>query len=519
MSDPKPVPYQPKGITPFHFQNQGAHRLGSNWNAMLGDEPGLGKTLQAIMACDLVGARTILVLCPSIGKAHWRSKFMAHQTTPRPVHMLNTRTQPVPQSVATGNAVVIANFDLVAQDGLALSSLKRAAWDVVIIDEAHALKTRTAQRTKAIYGKKTDRVGSITEKARYVWPMSGTFAPNHAGELWTHLHALFPDLIKTRAGRPLTEDEFVDLFCETRVKTFGRQIIGSRNLDHLKPILHRAMLRRRKRDVLPDLPPLTFDALVVNPHDASLTPETLDLLRASDKKLLKEVPEFDEFDITTSLRALRNNEHISVQRRLVGQIKADIVAPLILEHLATTKRKIIVFAYHHEVIDKIMLRLAQANVKAVKIDGRTPQGSRDFAEKAFMEDPDTMVFVGQITAAGTTLTLTAASDVLFVEASWVPVENFQAACRAHRIGQHDGVLARFLALEGTLDHHIMAAYVRKSMELADLMNDETPPVIAATGTDVGTLDDFIAPVVKNAKTGGAKPRGNDRSKSPFSTVP
>jgi SNF2 family DNA or RNA helicase len=82
------------------------------------------------------------------------------------------------------------------------------------------------------------------------------------------------------------------------------------------------------------------------------------------------------------------------------------------------------------------------------------------------------VFIGQVKAAGTAITLTAASEVAIVEPSWVPGDNVQAICRAHRLGQHDSVLASFLYLPGTLDQRIMTVFRRKAHEIAELQGDQ-----------------------------------------------
>jgi SWI/SNF-related matrix-associated actin-dependent regulator 1 of chromatin subfamily A len=464
-----------QAFTLYPYQTTGAAWLSSLAAGLLGDEPGLGKTIQAITASDTVGALSVLVLCQSVGKSHWREKFLIHQTIKRAVTVINGTSQAVPLE-----GVVIVNYDVVSRaDCMTTKALLRRKWDVVIIDEGHALKTRTSKRTKVVYGKKTDRIGSLTETAKHVWVLSGTLAPNHAGELWTHLHALAPITITDpHKGRPLTEDEFVQHFCMYRDTVFGRQITGSKNIETLRGQLAPVMIRRRKADVLTDLPPLTFDTVVVNPNDAKVPASLLrelghvEMELSSDLAFANDFAKNDAPELVDILKGMRTDTHIATQRRLVGQIKAQIAIDLVAGEIKGSREKIILFAYHQEVIDALMTGLADAGLGAVKIDGRDKSSDRDQSVHAFMTDPACQVFVGQITAAGTSITLTSASNVLFVEPSWVPSENVQAACRAHRIGQLDGVLARFLALDGSLDKQIMAAHVRKARDIAALMDDD-----------------------------------------------
>ena len=134
--------------------------------------------------------------------------------------------------------------------------------------------------------------------------------------------------------------------------------------------------------------------------------------------------------------------------------------------LDANARKLIVFAWHREVIEKAMIGLA--SFRPVCIVGGTSDEDREDAIDKFQNDPMTRIFIGNIKAAGTVITLTAASDVVFLESSWTPNENYQAACRAHRIGQKDGVLARVLCLEHSVDAIIQRVLVRKQNELVTL---------------------------------------------------
>lgn len=460
----------------YAYQRDAVGILASRKNALLAHEPGLGKTATAIAAADHVNARRILVICLAVGKSHWATEFSRFQKIPRPVSVIHKATQPVP-----ADGVVILNYDLISRtDNMLLKRLTAQPWDVLICDEAHALKSRTANRTKAVYGRKCDRKSGIAALSHRVWLLTGTPMPSNASELWTHLHALVPDTIQHVPGQPMNEHQFIDRFCTWRDTPFGRQITGSRHLPDLRERMKHFMDRKRKTDVLTDLPPLAFDTLVVNPNDAKNVPA--DVLRelGHHEMAVVDHPAFEALmeeranDILSVLSVIKNDTHITTQRRLTGRIKAEIALDLVKQELAGTKKKIIVFAHHTAVIDRLMEGFADAGLGVVKIDGRDNHHERDQSVKAFQTDDKIRVFVGQIQAAGTSITLTAASDVLFVEASWVPSENVQAACRAHRIGQRDGVLARFLTLDGSLDRQIMNTLTRKAREISQLIDNETP---------------------------------------------
>jgi hypothetical protein len=128
-----------------------------------------------------------------------------------------------------------------------------------------------------------------------------------------------------------------------------------------------------------------------------------------------------------------------------------------------------VFAWHRSVIAG--LGQALLDFAPLTITGETSPAERAAVVDLFQTKPVHRVFIGQILAAGTAVTLTAASDVAIVEPSWVPGENAQAIARAHRLGQLFSVLASFLYLPNTLDQQIMRAYRRKAEEVSELYRD------------------------------------------------
>jgi SNF2 family DNA or RNA helicase len=453
----------------YQHQKLGAEWLSSRKTALLAWEMGCGKSATAIAACDRVKADRILILCPAVAKTMWSVEFGRFQNIDRPVSVIHKATQAVP---ATG--VVIANYDLISRtDTYLLKRLMAQTWDVVIADEAHSLKSRKANRTQAVYGKRCDRKNCIAEVARHFWLLTGTPMPSNASELWTHLRALAPDSIMLAPDLPMSEHQFIDKFCTWRDTPFGRQITGSRHLPDLRERMKNFMDRKKKTEVLTSLPSLAFDTLVVQAHDCNHVPASvLRELGTIEMNIASTVSGSGD-EILDVLNSLKTNAHITTQRRLTGLIKAEIALDVIGQHIRGSDRKLIVFAHHTAVIDRLMAGLADMGAGAVKIDGRDDTQDRDAAVSAFQNDPLTRVFVGQLDAAGTAITLTAASDVLFVEASWVPATNAQCAARAHRIGQKDAVLARFLTLDGSLDRQIMTAIARKSRDIAELIDNET----------------------------------------------
>lgn len=403
------------------YQLHGADFLASRAAAMLADEPGLGKTAQAIVAADLAGASRVLIICPASVVENWRREIATW-------------------SLGLFDAQVVS-FDRAGK--------VEGAFDTVIVDEAHYLKTPTAKRTKAIYGDKLDRVGGLIERAERVFLLTGTPMPNNPAELWTHMRALAPTAIPAKTGKPRTYAQFVSKFCHTRDNGFGLQIVGGKNHDELRKTLDGFMLRRSKVEVLPDLPPLRFGELAV--------PGRIDdAARGDEVAIVRKALEQHGVD---GLKQVAT--HVATLRRLTGMAKVAGVSAWVRDWLGNGGGRIVLFAQHRAVLDGLVADI-DPYYRCARIDGSTTDRQREVDR---FQSGEARVFVGQIQAAGTGITLTAASDLVFVESSWVPAENEQAAQRIHRIGQGDACLVRFATLAGSIDEDVQRAVARKMQDI------------------------------------------------------
>lgn len=207
--------------------------------------------------------------------------------------------------------------------------------------------------------------------------------------------------------------------------------------------------------MLKDLPPLTIQDVPLVPLDRPLGLPP-DIRHQHDH--LMALPVDDLLQVLTegvvSLAALR---------RLLGAVKVQSAAEWVRERLTVGVDKILVFAWHHVVIDK--LEEALRDFEPVVITGETSEAARAAAVMQFQAHPNRRVFLGQIKAAGTAITLTEASEVAIVEPSWTPSDNEQVIARAWRMGQTNPVTASFLYLPGSLDQRIMRAFRRKAEQL------------------------------------------------------
>lgn len=458
----------------FPYQEEGAKWLAKRKVALLADEMGLGKSAQAIRAADAIGARSILVVCPATLRHNWIrefQKFSNSQISLTPV--LDGNTRPLNHSEISS---WVSSYDLVAkrpQDYV-------RPWELVILDEAHYLKNPDTKRTQALFGKHR-----IVHQAKRVWALSGTPMPNHPGELWSLLH-LF-------GATPKRYWDFVNTYCNTISHTYGTQIVGAKRekIPELKSLLSKIMLRRRKEEVMRDLPPIRFADLVVYPPKEGVPIDLLemafpryylpsaneDLFQreiAKEETLLKSFLEkLHEADRATfnqgELQAM--SASIATLRRYTGLLKVPAIVDIVAEELRyDAYPKIVIFAIHTTVIDTLRERLHEFG--AVTIYGKTPIEKRQKHIDKFQTNPKCRVLIGQIQAAGTGITLTASNQVLFAEQSFVPGENAQAAMRCHRIGQKNPVLVRTVGLYDSLDERISQILKQKMRDITALFQME-----------------------------------------------
>jgi SWI/SNF-related matrix-associated actin-dependent regulator 1 of chromatin subfamily A len=464
----------------YPFQDVGIDWLTRQFIAgFLGDDMGLGKTIQAIDAMNAVCPRgAVLVVAPTVGIYNWESEIQEWSRISRPVQVIDKGITRVDPHVIAQGGVVIVTHGLIARPSLRLQLIDHV-WDVLIVDEADAFRNPKAKRTMALYGDGCRRsVGCLAAAAKRVWLLSGTPTPNgHAVELWTHLHALRPDLITlSPGGRPLSRHAFTKRYCITRASTYGLMIVGNRKttLPELRTkVIKPFVLRRLKERVLPDLPEIRYDLVAVG------TDHIPDALKKLEKELNGPLRELlDRFDdggdpkeVLASLgrqgiydaeKAEYERTPLSRLRRLTGHLKVHPTIELLREHRAQAPgTKLILFGVHLDVLRGLQEAAIADGWGTVLVTGDVKAKDRQAAVVKFQTDPECQLFIGQVAACGVAITLTAAAEVIFMEASWLPGVNTQAADRTHRIGQKLKVRVRFLALAGSVDDALMRALVRK----------------------------------------------------------
>lgn len=449
------------GGTLLPFQRAGvAYVLRAGGDVLIADQMGLGKTVQALASLAALDARPAVIVCPASLKLNWRRE-VEHWLPGWSVDTISgTRAEnyrnPPPD-------VTIVNYDVLDAwaDVLPLPA-------AVILDESHYIKNGTAQRTKAAI-----RLADRTDPDALRLCLTGTPVVNVPGEIVTQLR--FLRRLDTLGG----------------VSGFRKRYQSGHNLPELNRRLRSTcMVRRRKDDVLTELPPKRWSTITVDGD-----PATMAEYRRAEEDIVSFLAErariaaeesgatSDEarriaWETATRAAAAEHLVAISALKRLAARAKMTPARQWIGDFLATGS-KLVAFAHHREIVDLVADEFATGR----RITGETPIADRQSAVDQFQTDEDAQVIACSLKAAGVGLTLTAASDVLFVEQGWTPADMDQAADRCHRIGQTDSVTAWTMIAAGTIDEDI-AALIEAKRIIVDAATDGDPDDTDSPSTSI-----------------------------------
>lgn len=424
---------------------------------------GVGKTATLLRAHENSAEHgPALIMCLASARENWRReaiRFAMDPELPPHVQILTEGSTPIDPAAD----IVITNYDkLLIKD--CMKRLRGARrWGTLILDEAHALKTAGANRTKLVYGGGHHLQTPLINHAERVWLATGTPMPNHPGELWTHGAYLWPECMQY-SGHTMEQWEFELAFCEVRQHKYGFQVTGGKNLGELRERLSGVIHRLKRKDVL-TLPPLTIDSWPLSTETTSgigKVPNLPELMSILTERYgcPDSIDTFDASTIDAYLACIGSHSPVvSAVRHETAVLKAIATGLMLKEELEQGAPKTVVFAHHRGAIDTLTKVLAGYNPGV--IHGGVSAGARQDAIDRFQNDPACRVFIGQTTAAGSSINLQAGSRVVFVEASWTPGENEQALSRVYRAGQTQPVLVRFVYLRGSIDEAVNRAIARK----------------------------------------------------------
>jgi hypothetical protein len=417
---------------------------------LLADEPGLGKTAQALLAADVANAYPLLVVVPSVVKINWARE--AGLWTP---HRSTTVVHGNGDTVDGYADIVVVNYEVLDRH---VGWFGDFGFRGMVVDEAHFIKNKSSQRSQHVL-ELSDRI-----RARNVRP-----------------------LLMALTGTPLINDiedfraiwQFLGWIDETEPRGELLDSLERVGLTPADPGFHAAarqcvidlgIVRRRKIDVAADIParriadlPVELDDKVgrsirkaerelarrlVSRYQAALAHRGGDAVDGIDHDLVRTVALREQKDADTT-----GGENVFTMMRRIGQAKAGLAADYAAQ-LARSAGKVVFFARHVDVMDAAEEVFAKQGLRFSSIRGGQTARVRQKNIDAFTNDKDVAVAVCSLTAAGVGLNLQVASNIVLAELSWTDAEQTQAIDRSHRIGQTEPVTAWRIIAAQTIDHRI-----------------------------------------------------------------
>ncbi len=426
---------------------------------LLADEPGLGKTAQALLAAQAANAYPLLVVVPSVVKTNWARE--AGMWTP------NRST-----TVVHGNGDTVDGFaDIVVVNYEVLD--RHVGWfgdfgfRGMVVDEAHFIKNKTSQRSQHVLDL-SERIRSRIARP-LLMALTGTPLINDIEDF----RAIWQFLGWIDETEPLAE--LMDSLEETGLTPADPGFYSAAR----KCVIDLGIVRRRKVDVAADIParrtadlPVELDEKVgrsiraaerdlarrlVTRYETALANRKSGVGQGIDHDLVRKVAAWEQKDASTTTAG----ENVFSMMRRIGQAKAGLAADYAAQ-LARSAGKVVFFAKHVDVMDVAEEAFARQGMRFSSIRGDQTPASRQRNIDAFMNDPDVAVAVCSLTAAGVGLNLQVASNIVLAELSWTDAEQTQAIDRSHRIGQTEPVTAWRIIAAQTIDSRIAELIDRKA---------------------------------------------------------
>lgn len=420
------------------YQKDGVRFLQSRDYALLADDPGLGKTAQVLKS--LPPQAPVIVVCPKVAKGVWKAEAAKWIGPSYPVYVCKSKAT---VRLPARGEMVIVSYDMADFYGMTVEP-----GTVLVADEAHLVKAGNNKRCSLFRA----LARSVTWSKGKVWLLTGTPMPNNPQELWNIL-----------SYTPMAEEawknerEFFKAFNGFRLRTaFGIQVKWGKPKPEARAGFVKVALRRRRHEVLQDLPPKFYrEDLVPTNREALLACN--DLLEHLEKAGIS----LDQLvDVVTG-----SNSHglpgsiIAEARKALAMAKV----PALMEHVKEAEDNgtpLIVFSAHRGPVEALKDRKGWAI-----ITGDTSATARSQIVEDFQKGLLTGIGA-TIKAAGVALTLTRANQCVFVDRDWVPANNSQAEARLQRIGQKSNVLVTTLLCDHILDTKVYKT-LRKKQDIIE----------------------------------------------------
>ncbi|HSY51006.1 MAG TPA: DEAD/DEAH box helicase [Thermoanaerobaculia bacterium] len=458
----------------YDYQKEGALFAARAGRSLIGDEMGLGKTIQAIAAAEIMSqhldVERVLVVCPTSLKHQWESEIS--NFSKRSARVIQGLRAARAGAYCADDFFKITNYDAIHAD---LDLISRWAPDLVILDEAQRIKnwsTRTARSVK--------RIASL-----YAIVLTGTPLENRIEELVSIVEFIDP----FRLGPTF---RFLDMH---QLRDDNGRVVGYRDLDHVATTLASIVVRRRKAEVLAQLPERLEKNFFVpmTPEQLKHHEENREIVARIAAKWSKyhHLSEGDQRRLMIALQRMRMSCDSSylLDERSDDGTKAGEIMTLLGEILEEPRTKVVVFSQWLRMHEILSDHITEKGWGHVLFHGGVESRDRGKILQRFRDDPECRIFLST-DVGGVGLNLQHASVVINVDLPWNPAVLEQRIGRVHRIGQREPVRAINFVAEGTIEQSMLSVLrFKKSLFAGVLDGGETEVFLGK-----GRLDRFMESV-------------------------
>lgn len=484
-----------------YYQVQGVMHLLAMKRFLLGDDTGLGKTLESIGALCYLWERNpnqkVVILTLKSAVEQWAGEF--HKFT-KGIHVFVCRGTPgVRRKIrevfwkTPGPTVLVTGYRSAVQD---IADLQDKDGYILITDEAAAYKNHSTQVHQV--------VKYLSTKAERLWALTATLIKNHLVEGWGIYRVVVPGLFGNHSN-------FLNDFCVTRLQQIPNSrrqipiIVGyrQRDIERFRNIIDPYFLGRPKFEVASELPPLVTRNVTVGmtkEQEAKYQEALEGLLLVGEK-----VGQTEEKEVT-KLTAVTYCQQIVNHPELIGcdgdSEKLDALLDLLGDGGDLEGEKVIVFTRFRKMVDILVPVLRKHGIKSVRITGEEDEKARKVAQDAFQDQKSDVRVVCITTAAAEAINLQAAKALVFYDTPWSAGDYLQILGRMIRIGSiHDRCYAIHLVADGTIDDRVLKV-LSKKMGLVEAVLGKRIKGEGDTGVTVDAsndLSDLFNELVADAK--------------------
>ena len=433
----------------YEYQKIGTGFLCANGSSLLGDECGLGKTIQTLATILIKDSKKNLIICPSTVKRQWAEEIEKWTGSKKITVIQGTKIKRDAQW-KKHNSYYIMNFEQLRVD---ISEIKKIEWDTIVVDEATRISNSRTAQSKLVK----------TIKAKHRIALTGTPLNNSVNDLWNILDFCSPNILGTYW-------QFCEKYC---IKDRFGSVTGYKNMSKLKEVIQHIMIRRLKSDVLKELPDKTYENIYIE-----FTKDEEKIYKAVKEDIYNELKEYEinrvledggNSNILTKMIRLKQ---VTDSLELVSDKKESSKTKALKELLSDiihSGAKAIVFTQFAEMAKILMRELTEYN--PLLIAGEVENKVRKENIDLFQGNEENKILIST-EAGGMGVNLQRAQYVIHFDNPWSIAKKEQREGRIDRIGQKNKITIFNLIVTNSIDEYVLKILHKKQKLSEDMLGDK-----------------------------------------------